>query len=504
MNLNHFFISKENLKEIETYFSKIIKMGLKFKTSDHLIKRKSIVDIQKLFLTPLPQEGTDLKHLYQDLAQITSLSTNFGSKKFMAFPDAGNAISSVSAALLIPLINQNLINADHCSPAATFVEIATINWLRSVLGYSVNHHPKDILDVGGIITSGGTISNTIALMAARDKLLPHAKEEGVYADAGKVKLFVPKYISHYSQRCSMAWLGLGEKNIVEIEVTEDLQLDLTDLKAKIDLYQKEYKIMAIVCYAGDSRAMALDRFAEIAAIAHEHNIWFHVDACHGFQLGFSDRLKSKIKGIELADSITMDPQKVLAIPYVISALAFKNPQDFAYIASNSDLIMKEAFAFGQITPMLGSKPFNSLKLWCLIKHLGKKNIGKLVEARHELALYLFDRLEKDKHFILINKNVGINSVMFLYNPYPDKPLSELDVNDLNTLNRKIYHTLFDTDKYYVHNFPFPDLRHQFGSETVTLYPLRYMSGNVWASPKDIDCLIKEVKKIGARLQKEML
>lgn len=502
MKINDFFISKDNLDKTEKYFSKIVKMGLKFKTSSRLIKRKTADELKKEFLTDIPQEPTDLKELYKQLEEITSLSTNFSSKKFMAFPDAGNAISSVAAALLVPLINQNLINEDHCSPVGTFVEIAAVNWLRSILGYSTNKNPQSIMDVGGIITSGGTISNTIALMAARDKLFPKAKEYGVNYYNDKVKLFVPKYISHYSQRCSMAWLGLGEKNIVEIEVTDELQLDLNDLKAKIDFYKKDHKIMAIVCYAGDSRAMALDNFEKIAEIAHKNNIWFHVDACHGFQFGFSDKLKKQIKGIELADSITMDPHKVLAIPYVISALAFKNPADFAYIASNSDLIMKEEFAFGQITPMLGSRAFNSLKLWSMIKGLGRKNIGELVEKRHNLAVALFDKLKNDDDFIVINKRVGINSVMFMYNPFKGKKLRDIDVDLLNTINRRIYKEMFDENCFYLHSFPFPDIRGLFGDDRKSLYPLRYMSGNALADNDDLDEMIKTVKKFGRRIAKE--
>ena len=102
------------------------------------------------------------------------------------------------------------------------------------------------------------------------------------------------------------------------------------------------------------------------------SIWLHADACHGFSLGFSDTLKHKIKGIERFNSITTDPHKVMNSPYTISALLVRDPAVMKTISSTSDLIMQEDFAFGQITPFLGSRPWMSLKLWFVMKNLGRK------------------------------------------------------------------------------------------------------------------------------------
>ena len=105
----------------------------------------------------------------------------------------------------------------------------------------------------------------------------------------------------------------------------------------------------------------------------------------------------------------------------------KNPKDFKPIAGVSDLITMEKYSFGQITPFLGSRSFNSLKLWFLIKNLGKKNIGYLIEKRHEMVKYFASLVEKEGDFYLMN-NIVINSAAYIYVP---KELKEkLKINSL--------------------------------------------------------------------------
>ena len=101
--------------------------------------------------------------------------------------------------------------------------------------------------------------------------------------------------------------------------------------------------MCVVAYAGDSRTMSIENLQEVYEIvkSEDKNIWLHADACHGFSLAFSEKLKNKIKGLELFDSISTDPHKVLMIPYTLSALLIKEPEKIKMISSTSDLIMQE-------------------------------------------------------------------------------------------------------------------------------------------------------------------
>lgn len=152
---------------------------------------------------------------------------------------------------------------------------------------------------------------------------------------------MPDIIEYYSIRSAMAWLSLGEQNVARVPVDEDLRMDLDALASIIDTQRALGKhILACVAYAGDSGSMRVDNLEAIAAVLAKKKVWFHVDACHGSQLAFSRTHKHKIKGIELADSVTIDPHKVLWVPNTCSFVLFKIPASLSNISTNSELILK--------------------------------------------------------------------------------------------------------------------------------------------------------------------
>ncbi|MBU1070843.1 DegT/DnrJ/EryC1/StrS family aminotransferase [Patescibacteria group bacterium] len=419
---------------------------------------------------------------------ILPYCTNFSSPNFMGFPDSGNSVAALGGGMLYNFLQQNLINQSFCGPSATFVEIAVIQWLREIVGYK-NIKVNDIWDVGGVITPGGTSSNTIGILLARENKFPESMQKGVL-DPDKCWIIVPKGIGHYSVKSAQMWVGCGNR-LIEVE-TNNFRYDLDDLKKK--LKENKGKIMCVVAYAGDSRTMTVDNFQEIAKVVRsfDKNIWLHADACHGFSLGFSKKLKHKIKGIEEFDSITMDPHKVMVTPYVISALLVKDPQKFKTITSLSDLIMQEQFAFGQITPFLGSRPWNSLKLWFVMKNLGREGFDELIERRHNLAKYLAHKLDRDPDFIVLNE-VEINSVMFMYR----KGIDPNNTDRLNAINKRIHIQIIEEGIYHLHQFSIPDSGKVKKGETV--YPQRFMCGNPNTTEKEVDAMVEYVRKLGQQV-----
>lgn len=290
------------------------------------------------------------------------------------------------------------------------------------------------------------------------------------------------------------WAGCGNR-LIEVE-TNNFRYDLNDLKEKLE--KNRGKIMGLVAYAGDSRTMTVDNFDAIAKITKsiDPSIWLHADACHGFSLGFSKKLRYKIKGIETFDSITMDPHKVLATPYVLSALLIKNPEKLKTITSLSDLIMQEKFAFGQITPFLGTRSWHSLKLWFLMKNLGKKGLNDLIEKRYDLAVYLSKILKDDSDFILINE-IEINSVVFMYKG----KIKINDINKLNFVNKKIHELIIKDGKYHLHQFSIIDAGKIKKGEII--YPQRYMSGNPKVTKNDLLKMIEYVRILGGEVYKNL-
>lgn len=485
-------INKNNIEYAQSCFDEALKLGFDFKLNNNFKEKKyKEENFEELLKTPI--NGTELKELLKKFqTEILPYCSNFGNENFMGFPDAGNSIAGISGAILADFLQQNLINSSFCAPIATYMEIAVIKWFRELLGYDIKQI-NNIWDVGGVITYGGTGSNATAMLLARENFRKNTMQNGV-DNPSDYKVIIPKGIGHYSIKSSCMWLGCGN-NVIEVE-TENFRYNLEELQKT--LKENKGKIMCVVAYVGDSRTMTIENLKEVHKIVKEEdsNIWLHADACHGFSLAFSKKLKRKIEGIELFDSISTDPHKVLTIPYCVSALLVKEPEKFKLVTSTSDLIMQEDFAWGQITPFIGSKSWVSLKIWFAIQNLGVDKIGKIIEERCNMAVKFADIIKSTNDFILLN-DVNINSVVFMYVKDKNK-IKEYDINELNEINIKIHERMMDEGKYHLHKFSLPDDKGVI-KKGATIYPLRYMSGNPNISEKTLTDVLDYIRKIAKDL-----
>lgn len=487
--MNNNILNNQNKEYASKIFHEIIDVGVDFKLQKNVLNEKFDFEKYKETICKLPENGENMEELIKEIKNnILPYCTNFSSSNFMGFPDAGNSIAAISGSVLTDFLQQNLINSSFCAPIGTYIEIAVIQWLRKLMGYQIADDIKNIWDVGGIITYGGTGSNSIAMLLARENHIHNTMINGV-KEPEEYKVIIPKGIGHYSIKSSLMWIGCGN-NIIEVS-TQNYKYDLKELEETIK--QNKGKIMAIVAYVGDSRSMTIDNLEEISIIAkkYDKNIWLHADACHGFSLGFSEKLKNKIKGIEKFDSISTDPHKVLMAPYTVSALLLKDSEKLKLITTTSDLIMQEPFAFGQVTPFIGSKSWISFKIWCALKNIGIKNIGNIIEKRHEMALKFAEKL-KENGYIILN-DVDINSVMFMYAP------EGYSIEQINDLNKQIKRKMDQDGKYFLHQFSINDDNAKINKDS-TLYPLRYMSGNDNITEKEQDELIKYINEIIVKIR----
>mgnify|MGYP001613485321 CR=1 FL=1 len=512
MELKDYFINKKNRKNCSNIFNKIILEGLAFKTNINrpVVKYKKLDQIKKEVLENLPEESMDIEKVIEECKErIINGAVNFSSENFLAFPDSGNSIAAVGGHLLYGFLNQNLINSMHCSPTATFVEITVINWLRQLLGYKIKKIQNDSLDAGGINVPGGTLANTIAILLAREKIYPGTMKNGLNKSNKPLFMFIPEGIGHYTSRAAMGWLGIGMDNIVNVKTSDSFTIDREDLIRKIKQTKERGTPFIIIAYAGDSRTMAIDNFKELSKIAKKYGLWLHVDACHGASLAFTKTLRHKLNNIYLADSITIDPHKVLWVPYNSSYLLLKDPESLMPIAGVSALITKAQYSFGQVTPFLGSRAFTSLKVWFLIKNLGRKKIGQLIKERHKKAVYFSNLIKKSKDFYLMN-NVEINSVVYLYIPTELK--KELggsnkneSINKINELNLRIQKRMFRKGSFYVHTFKLNDFKNILKAGRGKVYQMqRLMIGNPLTTKKDLKSLITETNKIARAEWKSLI
>lgn len=444
------------------------------------------------FTDPIPTEGKNLNEIVGEFKdKILSGSIRQFSQNYLAFPDSGNAISALAAEILIAFTNQNLIATTKSAPTATFAEMQVIQWLRQLIGFEgAADLPASALSVGGMITPGGTLANATALLVARCKAFPNSRKQGLYtSQIQPILIIAADTLYHYSHIASFWWLGLGEENIVFVKALDDFRLDSTDLDKKLSKYNngKTSKVIAVVAQAGDSRTTTIEDFKKIVTITKKHNVWLHVDACHGGVLLFSKKHRQSMEGIEEAHSISIDPHKGLGIPYPSSAVLFRDADDCELISKSTDItIQKGSSDLGQITPFFGSRPFDSLKLWFLIKHLGTEGIGALVEYRYELAQKWADSIKSSRFFESLNE-VKLNSVVFSVSP---KKIQKWHLNLLSDqevigkINKLIHDSVYQEGYLCIHNFDIVDMAKKIVPEKSKLRVLGVTFGNPYTTAAD--------------------
>lgn len=463
--------------------------------------------IRNRFMDQIPSVGKGMDEIIKEFqSKILDGSIRQSSPNYLAFPDSGNALSALAADILISFTNQNLIATTKSAPTATFAEMQVIQWLRQLIGFpETENFPENALKAGGVMTSGGTLANATALLVARCKAFPQSRKKGLYtSQIQPILIIAADTLYHYPHIASFWWLGLGEENIVFVKALSDFRLDCDDLDKKLSQYNngKTSKVIAVVGQAGDSRTTTIEDFKKVVVITKKHDVWLHVDACHGGVLLFSKKHRRGMQGIEQADSISIDPHKGLGIPYPSSAVLFRDVKDCELISKSTDIaIMSGSSDLGQITPFFGSRAFDSLKLWFLIKHLGTEGIGALVEYRYELAMKWSTYINESDFFETLNE-VKLNSVVFSISPkkfrkrYPDISSNQKAIGKINKL---IHDDVYQEGYLCIHNFDIVDMAKKITTEGGKLRVLGVTLGNPYTVAADfsnhIAYLDKKAKKI---------
>ena len=507
--LNKKFLGFATTEEERQVFRKSVDIGMDFVLDD---KRKVLnfepeTQIRGRFLEEIPNEGKGIDDILAEFkTSILDGSIRQSSPKYLAFPDSGNSVSSLAANILIGFTNQNLIATSKSAPTATFAEIQVIQWLRQLVGFEGSKDvPESALDVGGVITPGGTMANATALLVARCKSFPESRKKGLCNSSLKpILIIADDTLYHYSHIASFWWLGLGEENIVFVKALSDFRMDCDDLDKKLTQYNDGItsKVVAVVAQAGDSRTTTIEYFNKVAEVTKKHKVWLHVDACHGGILLFSQKHKHKMNGVEQADSISIDPHKGLCVPYSSSAVLFRDIKDSAFISKSTDItIQKGSFDLGQITPFLGSRAFDSLKLWFLIKHLGMEGIGKLVEYKYDIAKSWSKCISNSRFFECLNE-VNLNSVVFSVSS--DKIQKEyhrllLNKKTIGEINKMIHDSIYKEGYLCIHTFDIIDVAQKIveGKEKVRVLGVTLGNPNTLAAdfPDHIEYLDEKAEEI---------
>jgi aromatic-L-amino-acid decarboxylase len=331
----------------------------------------------------------------------------------------------VWADALCSSLNQNA-GAWRNGPTSALIEMQVLRWLCELIGYG----PQAF----GVLASGGSEANLIALKCARDKAVQGISELGVHAARSDLTIYASEQC-HFSVEKSLDILGLGRKSLRKIDTDERFHIRLDHLMQAIHKDRSEGRTpLCIVGIAGATSTGVVDPLRELAQIAKENGCWFHADAAYGGGLAFSEKHKAQLKGIELADSITFDPHKWMFVPFACGATlvraggrVLRDSFDMSPEYLSEDRGFADAhydfFRYGQ----MGTRRFNALKLWMCFKFMGKRGYAETVERHIELTNYLAGKLDELPDFERIGEiETAVCCFRYLPEPVRGMPADEQD------------------------------------------------------------------------------
>jgi aromatic-L-amino-acid decarboxylase len=365
--------------------------------------RATPTELESLFDEPLPREGTTVEELLARFTtEIVPQSMTIPSPRYYGLFNPTPLPVGVWADALASALNQNQAVWRN-SPAASIIEARVLRWLCEIVGYGARSY--------GTMTSGGSEANLVALKCARDRAAGQARDFGLRRrehdkrSGGDLIVYASEQ-SHYSFEKSVDILGMGRRNLRKIGTDERFHVRTDLLREEIERDLAAGNVP--VCVAGTAGATStgvIDPLDELADIAHEYNVWFHVDAAYGGALTMSKTHRHLLQGIERGDSVTIDPHKWMFVPFAAGATlvrdggnvlrdSFDITPEYLSEQRGGEDVPFDCFRYGQ----LGTKRFNALKVWMALKSLGTRGYAEIIDRQIELTKYLASRLHEIEGF----------------------------------------------------------------------------------------------------------
>lgn len=338
----------------------------------------------------LPERGTPFKKLLRGLfGKVIPASLNTASPGYLAYIPGGGIFHAAVADLIADAVNR-YVGVFLAAPALVQIEANVIAWFCAMLGLPEGS--------GGVLTSGGSLANLTAVITARRERLPVDFLRGtIYASTE----------AHHSVKKAALLAGFPPDAVREIPVDDRLRMR-PDAAAEAVLRDREQGSMPflLVANAGSTNTGAVDDLEALAGLAERERLWLHVDAAYGGFFALTERGRAAMRGIERADSVTLDPHKSLFLPYGTGCLAVRDREALrrahslpaAYLPpmqSEEDLV-----DFCELSPEL-SRDARGLRVWLPLKMHGAGVFRTELDEKLHLARCAADALRGMRHIEIV-------------------------------------------------------------------------------------------------------
>jgi aromatic-L-amino-acid decarboxylase len=407
--------------------------------------------------TVLPIEGEPLERLTEDCRAVISASRHNGHPRFFGYVASPSTPVGAFADLIASALNSNLTSW-RSAPAPTTVERTVIRWLGQLIGYG--------MDARGLLTSGGSLANLNALFIAhRVKAGVEASQRGLWNSGAPMTIYASDQV-HLSIPKAADVLGLGRDQVRLLESDNSFRLDAQRLREQLagDI-RSGLRPFCVVASAGTVNTGAVDPLDEIAKVSEEYGLWMHVDGAYGALAVMDETKRALFKGIERADSVSLDPHKWLYTPVDAGCLLFRDERSVRSVFSSAEAdyikvheqAEDEAFAFWDYGIEL-SRRFRALKIWLMLRYYGVRRVAEAISKDNALAAYLQERIEAAEDFELLAPS-ELSICCFRYVPpklrerlaSEDKEELAFVHKELDELNARIMHRVQRGGRAYLSN-----------------------------------------------------
>ncbi len=363
-----------------------------------IIRPSKQADVSALLDTSYPEGGDSLQQLVD---QITQAADRYPRKNthpgFFGWVAPSGVSTDTLSHAMVAALNEN-VGGYWASPIGTTVEQTVIRWLTDLVDFPEKSE--------GVLLSGGSLANMTGIASALSyKFGADYRDKGLGEfSRGAKPVVICSHAAHFSIRRAVAMLGIGIENIVLVDTDDEFRMRPDRLKEALQLHDN---IICVVASAGTTNTGAIDPLDEIAELCQQQNIWLHVDAAYGGGGLLSSKLKARYKGIEKADSVTMDLHKWFFQSLDGSVLLYRDASFARQLFFDSSDYLRaseeespEQYMLFHISPEL-SRRFRALPLYMAFRHYGFEKLGRNVWHNVQCANYLADMVRHHSELELI-------------------------------------------------------------------------------------------------------
>ena len=381
-----------NIKDDLQLFDELVTLFLEDENQNPVAEYINPKDVNKVLDITLQESAISKVEYKKILKKLLLKSTKSSSKLFFNQLFGGRHSKAVLGDLLAVILNNSMATYKIAGPQIS-IEKEILSKIYSLIGYNNK--------AGGTFPTGGSMSNFMSLVMARDKV-------NVISNKSNKKRLIAysSENSHYSISKNASFSGIGKENVRYIKSDQYGRICKDDFENQINNdISNGFLPFYLNATAGTTVLCAFDNIEELVPICRKHEIWIHLDGAFGGAVIFSEKYKYLVKGINFTDSFCFNAHKTLGAPISTSLLVVKDKNDLYNSFNNSASYLYQThdsdFNLGQTSFECGRRN-NALKLWTMWKAIGSKGIAKIIN--HEFKLANFAR-----NYVINNSNYKIYS-----------------------------------------------------------------------------------------------